>query len=224
MGFSYEERQTDSSYIVGIARVFAETDITPLCRADGRWELIVRRQQGRNNLLVGGPMTKASLVSNGEGSEFLIIKFKFGLYMPALPARNFVDAETALPEASSKSVWLNGSAWPLFDYENVETFIDRLVREDALVWDPVVKAALDDQPQIVPDRTQRHRFLRVTGLTQRTIRRIERARQAAALLESGVPILDTVYQAGYADQPHLTRALKHFIGQTPAQLLPPKPA
>ncbi len=39
------------------------------------------------------------------------------------------------------------------------------------------------------------------------------------LLQQGVSIVDTVDQAGYADQPHLTRSLKRFIGQTPAQLL-----
>jgi hypothetical protein len=32
-------------------------------------------------------------------------------------------------------------------------------------------------------------------------------------------ILDTVHQAGYADQPHLTKSLKYFIGKTPAQIM-----
>ena len=31
------------------------------------------------------------------------------------------------------------------------------------------------------------------------------------------------YHAGYADQPHLTRSLKRFIGQTPAQILRSNP-
>ena len=35
----------------------------------------------------------------------------------------------------------------------------------------------------------------------------------------GVSILDTAYEAGYFDQPHLTRSLKQFIGRTPAQIL-----
>jgi AraC-like DNA-binding protein len=39
------------------------------------------------------------------------------------------------------------------------------------------------------------------------------------LLEQGFTIADAIYQAGYADQPHLTRSLKHFVGQTPAQIL-----
>ena len=45
------------------------------------------------------------------------------------------------------------------------------------------------------------------------------ARMLDALQALGVPIIDTIYRAGYYDQPHLTRSLKYFIGQTPAQLL-----
>lgn len=67
-------------------------------------------------------------------------------------------------------------------------------------------------------RTAQYRILRSTGLSQRTIRQIERARYAATLLKQGVSILDTVYEAGYSDQPHLTRSLKYFIGHTPAEI------
>ena len=60
--------------------------------------------------------------------------------------------------------------------------------------------------------------LRATGQTQKHIRHYERAQRAAALLRQGVPILDTVFEAGYFDQPHMTRALKQFVGYTPAQI------
>jgi methylphosphotriester-DNA--protein-cysteine methyltransferase len=140
--------------------------------------------------------------------------------MPNLPFKNLLDKDTVLPEAARRnSFWLNSSAWQFPDYENVETFVDRLVRADALVHDPVVKAALQGQLSEMPSRTVRHRFLRATGLTQSYIVQFERAKQAAALLEQGVSILDTVYEAGYFDQPHLTRSLKQFIGYTPAQLV-----
>jgi AraC-like DNA-binding protein len=36
------------------------------------------------------------------------------------------------------------------------------------------------------------------------------------LLKQDVPILDAVHAAGYFDQPHLARSVRHFIGQTPA--------
>jgi AraC-like DNA-binding protein len=51
------------------------------------------------------------------------------------------------------------------------------------------------------------------------VRQIECARYATLLLRQGLPILDVVYEAGYFDQPHLTRSLKHFIGQTPTQIM-----
>jgi len=61
--------------------------------------------------------------------------------------------------------------------------------------------------------------VRATGVTHSMIRQIERARYAALLLKSGVSIPDATQEAGYFDQPHLTRSMKHFIGQRPAELL-----
>lgn len=81
-----------------------------------------------------------------------------------------------------------------------------------------MNAAVQSQPQAVSPRTIRRRFWQETGLTRSSIDQIERAQQAAALLGQGVPILDAVDRLGYADQPHMTRALKRFYGQTPAQI------
>ena len=81
-----------------------------------------------------------------------------------------------------------------------------------------MNAVLQGQPQELSPRTVRRHFLRATGLTPKTLQQIERAKRAAALLEQGVALLEVVYQAGYADQPHMTRSLEHFIGQTPTQI------
>jgi methylphosphotriester-DNA--protein-cysteine methyltransferase len=131
--------------------------------------------------------------------------------------KNLLDKETVLPQGAGRSFWLNSSTWQYPTYDNVETLVERLVREEALVCDPVVSAALHDQPLDLSPRTLRHRFMQSTGLTHKHIRQYQRAQQAADLLQQGVPILDTVYEMGYFDQPHLTRALKRFVGKTPAQ-------
>ena len=130
-------------------------------------------------------------------------------------------AHAILPGAAGNSFWLKGSAWQFPDYENVDTFVDRLVRDEVLLFDPAVNAALQDQlhAQAMPSRTLRHRFLRATGLTQSRIRQVERAQRAAALLRRGTSILDTVHEIGYFDQPHLTRALRQWVGYTPAQIV-----
>jgi AraC-like DNA-binding protein len=153
------------------------------------------------------------------GTEFFGIRFKVGTVMHHLPASNLVDEDVNLPDASSQSFWLNGSAWQFPSYENADTFVDRLVRQDFLALDPVVERALRGQQNNLSIRTARRHFLRTTGLTHSSIRQIERARYAAVLLKQGMSILDVVHEAGYYDQPHLTRSLKHFIGRTPTQIL-----
>lgn len=103
--------------------------------------------------------------------------------------------DLVLPEASSASFWLDSSAWQLPDYENADTFVNRLVQKGILVREPIVAAALVGQPVDLSPRSLQYRFLRTTGLTHSTIRRIERARHATTLLQQGTSILDTTSRA-----------------------------
>jgi AraC-like DNA-binding protein len=219
MSLIYEERSSDSPYVETVIHGWTVGDGSTIRPAETHWHMVFSRHSGRIHPLIVGPLTTAGVASWGEGGEILWLKFKLGTFIPHMPTRSLLDTETLLPGAASNSFWLKGSAWQFPDYENVDTFVDRLVREGLLVSDPVVHAALQDQLPDMSLRTVRHRFLRATGLTQSHIRQVERARQAEALLKQGVSILDTVFEAGYFDQPHLTRALKQWVGYTPAQIV-----
>lgn len=219
MIFTIEDRLSDSPFVERIWRAQSERTGDLLSIAMSHWEMVVSKYRDKTYMTVRGPETKAtSLPVTIVGTEFFGIRFKVGTFMPYLPASTLVDGDVDLPEASSKSFWLNGSAWQFPSYENADTFVDWLVRQDMLVRDPVVETALQGQLKDLSIRTARRHFRRTTGLTQKAVRQIERARYATVLLQEGMPILDVVYEAGYFDQPHLTRALKHFIGQTPAQI------
>jgi hypothetical protein len=215
----YEERLSDSPYIESITHGWTESDGSTVRPAETNWHMVFTRHCGSTYPLLVGPLPNAGVASWGEGAEILWIKFKLGTFMPHLPIKKFLNGETILPEAVGNSFWLYGSTWQYPDFENVETFVDRLARNDVLVRDRVVSAAVQGYLHDTPARTVRHRFLRATGLTQSHIQQFERAKQAAALLAQGIPILDVVYELGYFDQPHLTRALKRFIGKTPGQQL-----
>ncbi len=145
--------------------------------------------------------------------------FKLGTFMPKLPIPTLVDGFIDLPQATSQSFWLNGSAWQVPTFENADTFVDRLVREGLLVHDLLVDTVLHGEVSDLSVRSTQRRFLQATGLTHTTVHQIERARRATLLLKQGDSILDTVFAAGYFDQPHLTRSLKHYIGQTPDQIM-----
>jgi AraC-like DNA-binding protein len=219
MSLIFEERASDSHYVEAITQGQAVSAGSAIRPAELNWHMVLVREPHKVQVLVVGPWTMAGVVSWPAGAEVLWIKFKLGTFMPHFPTRDFLNAETILPQAAHRSFWLNSSTWQLPDYENADTFVDWLVRHNVLMNDPIVNAALQNQLPDMSARTVRYRFLRATGLTQRHIHHVERAKQAAALLSQGVSILDTVYEVGYFDQAHLTRSLKQSMGYTPAQLL-----
>jgi AraC-like DNA-binding protein len=223
MIYTLEDRPSDSPFVERVWRAQTERAGDLLSIAMSHWEMVVSRYQDKTYMTVRGPETKAtSLPVTIMGTEFFGIRFKVGTVMPHLPASTLVDGDVYLPDASSKSFWLNGSAWQFPSYESADTFVGRLARDDLLARDPVVEAALNGQLKDLSVRTARRHFLRTTGLTQKTIRQIERARYATVLLQDGIPILDVVHAARYFDQSHLTRSLKQFIGQTPTQIMQKK--
>jgi len=219
MSLVSEARVSDSPYIESVIRGRTMSEGNTIRPAEIHWHMVFVSHPGGSLPIVVGPLTSSGMASWGEGAEILWIKFKLGVFLPHLPAKDYLNEEQVLPEASSERFWWKGSARQFPNFENVETFIERLVRENDLVRDPVVDAALQDQQLELSPRTLRHRFLQATGQTQSHIRQYERAIKAASLLRHGVSILDTVFEAGYFDQPHLTRSLKQFVGHTPAQIL-----
>lgn len=194
-------------------------DDSPVRPAECRWHMVFVRESSRARVVFVGPWTTAGIARYREGAEILWVKFALGAFMPHLPAGRFLDTETLLPGASGRSFWLKGSAWPFPDQGNAETFVERLVRGGVLVRDPLVEDVLRGRPQKLSPRTVRHRFLRATVLTRGRVRQIERAQQAAALLRQGGSIPGAIFEAGYFDQPHLTRSLKQWVGHTPAQVV-----
>ncbi len=219
MSMISEERASDSPFVESITRGWTIGQGSTIRPAESHWHMVLVRVNGQAFPLVVGPLPTSGIATWGEGAEILWIKFKLGTFIPHLPAKNLLAKETLLPDASSKSFWLHGTSWEIPSFENADTFVDRLVKNEVLVKDPVVSYALQGHPTEVAPRTVRHRFLQATGLTQNHIHQIERAQQAAALLRHGKSILDTVYELGYYDQPHLTKSLKQWVGHTPAQII-----
>jgi len=218
MTIIFEERLSDSPSIETVTRGYTARDGSCIRPAETNWHMVLRKFEGKVNLLVVGPWRSAGEISYGGGAELLWIRLKLGTFLPTMPPATLLDTETPLPTLSRQSFWLAGSSWQFPDFENADTFVDRMARSGILVGDPVVSATLQDQPEAVPERTVRHHFRCATGLTQKFIQQMQRAQQAQALLRQGTSVLDTVYEAGYFDQAHLTRSLKHFLGYTPAQI------
>jgi hypothetical protein len=180
--------------------------------------MVVTKQKGKITFSIRGPETKASPAPIPKDAEFTGIIFQQGAFMPHIPKRELVNDAVHLSGTSGNSFWLQGATWEIPSFENADIFVNRLIRREMLVQDQVVDDVLRGRTQDLSLRSLQRRFLHATGLTYKAIQQIERARHALALLQSGIPIPETAYRAGYFDQPHLTRSLKLFAGQTPAQI------
>jgi AraC-like DNA-binding protein len=214
-----EDRPSDSPFVERVWRCHSEGAAPFLSIAASRCELVVSRLAGQITMTVHGPETRATPLGDCPGDgEWLGILLRLGTFLPHLPTGTLVDTGVNLPTISRTSFWLSGSAWQFPDYANAETFVAWLARKGLLAHEPVVDAAVQGHVDGHSVSTIQRRFLRATGLTQSAVRQIERARYATSLLQQGVSIIDTVLEAGYFDQPHLTRSLKHLIGQTPAEI------
>jgi hypothetical protein len=151
--------------------------------------------------------------------EWLGIRFKPGVFLPLFPPTSLSNRrDVTLPDASTRSFWLNGSAWEYPTFENADAFVARLLTNGIVVHDQMVETIVRGELDAVSLRSAQRHFRRATGITHATFRTIERARYATNLLREGTPIAEAVHLAGYFDQPHLTRSLKYLIGQTPAEI------
>jgi len=188
--------------------------------AASHFEMVVTRHGGKTFATLRGPETKATAIDCPSEGDWIGIRFTLGTFMPRFTPGDLRDRrDVTLPDATSRSFWLNGSAWEYPNFENAETFVKRLAQKGIITRDPAVDSALRGQRDALSLRSAQRHFRRATGLTICTVRQIERARFATNLLKQGVSILDTVHETGYFDQAHLTRSLKYRIGQTPAEII-----
>ena len=212
------ERPSDSPFVERIWMTQSERASSFTSISTVFWSMVISKWRGHITISLHGPETGATCKEFPAEGEWFGIAFKLGTFVPDILPGSLIGRYIVLPDTSSRSFSLCHSAWQFPNFENADTFVDRLVRAGILVHEPIMNAVHQGQSQSLSLRTVQYHFLRSTGLSHRTIRQIERARYAAALLKQGVSILDTVYEAGYSDQPHLTRSLKHFIGHTPAEI------
>src|SRR5258708_1755708 len=191
MDFVFQVRPSDAPFVERVWQTRSQRAGCFISPAAIQWEMVLMKHHGQTTFVVRGPSTKATLAEFPAEAEFFGIVFELGTFMPHLPTVNRLNRnDVTLPAADCKSFWLNREIWQFPDYTNADAFISRLVRSGLLMRDPVVSAALQDQPPALASRSLQYRFLRATGLTRKAIQQIERARRARALLEQRTPILD----------------------------------
>jgi AraC-like DNA-binding protein len=216
--FEYRTDLPEIVHRVWRTRSVARPDFVSI--AMPHWQLVfMQHADGSKSIVARGPETVATRVPIPSDTEFLGIQFALGAFMPNNSVAVLVDNAVSIEMISEHGFWLNGMPFEIPTFENIDVFLDRLVRSGSLVHDPVVEQTLRRTPVSLTDRSIQRRFIKSTGLTYGTMRQMQRADRAVAHLRRGVPILDVVDMEGFSDQAHLTRSLRKFVGVTPARIL-----
>lgn len=186
--------------------------------ASETWGLVFWEEGGTPRAAVVGPESRTAIAPVPPDTSFLGVQFALGTSLRMADMATLVDGDIPLPDVSAKTFWLDGRRWQTPGADDVEVWVDRLVRHGALMQDPVVAGVLrGDRPPLSP-RTVERRFRAATGLTRGAVRQISRVRTAADMLTGGVPVADVVAKCGYYDEPHLARALRRFVGRSAQEL------
>src|SRR5260370_8603136 len=201
--FRFEERPSDSPCVAAVWRTQAETVWSTHLKTPGpflfpavsHWGLVVTKQHGKTTLTLWGPGTKATPAPCPGEAELFGIIFQRGAFLPSLPPGIVRDRrDTVLPLATSTSFCLNGSTWQFPDYDNADTFVDRLLRSGLLVRDDLVHAVANGQLKDLSLRSPQHPFRPATGLTHRMVRQMKPASYAKEPLHHRISIALTLLQ------------------------------
>ncbi|TQM38914.1 helix-turn-helix domain-containing protein [Pseudonocardia cypriaca] len=167
-----------------------------------------------------GPETAGTSMICPEGSEFFGVDLRLGAYLPLYPPSGLTDLNDAvLPTLPGGRILLDNRDWEMPTEQNVDVFLERLVRAGLLVFDPLVdEIRHGERPRGMSERIAQIRFRRAVGISHRKLVSIEQARHAAQLLMAGTSIADVVTAGGYYDQPQLARAMRWATGHTPGEL------
>ncbi|MFI6483584.1 helix-turn-helix domain-containing protein [Nonomuraea sp. NPDC050663] len=176
--------------------------------------------RGRLTVHVKGPETSGTSMTCPEGSEFFGVELRVGAYLPLYPPSRLTDLRDALlPTLPGGRILLDNRDWEMPTEQNVDVFVDRLVRAGLLAFDPLVdEIRHGERPRGMSERIAQLRFRRAVGISHRKLASIERARHAAQLLVAGRTIAEVVTAGGFYDQSQLARAMRWATGHTPGEL------
>jgi hypothetical protein len=216
----FEQRLSASPLVERVWRSHSAAAGVFYSMAEANLELVVARVAGRAQAILRGPVTRASVAEVPADGEWLGVRLRLGTFLPGLPTSALRDHQSlVLPDVGGGRFWLRGAAWEYPTFDDAERLVASLAAAGVIARDEIVDRALDGRTPGLSPRSVQRRFLRAAGVTREGFLQIERARFAAWRLREGDPILDVVDQAGYFDQPHLSRVVRRLIGPTPASLL-----
>jgi hypothetical protein len=217
--YAMQERRSDVHPLVrSVSRTVFSGSGSLQFLPDQCWDISFIRTRHGSIVLRTGLTTRPVVYDFEPGDENFSIAFEPYAFMPLMPGDRMRDEGVVLISAGPDRFMLDTESFEIPRLDNVEDFVARLLKREAVTSNPLVASITEGAPLAATERTVQRHFLRTTGLTLKTYNQIARARQALVMLQAGTAPAQVAAALGYADQPHLTRSLRAYMGTTPGQI------
>lgn len=220
---SWRERTSELEFIASVWTGTA-SEITPrTVLADPCSSIIFVKSDESAEVIIRGPETKPRVDIFLPGYTWIGIRLQPGVHLQNLPVSQLTDSFRLVPADSNGRFRFEGTLLQFPDFNNVERLITRMCDLGYLSGNVLHSQELPRQG--MSSKSYSRFVKRNTGLSPYKLRQLQRMAEALRLLRQGMSAATVASELGFADQAHLTRAAKQFLGHTPKELLkwPHKP-
>lgn len=212
----WRERTPELESIASVWAIRTAETTQRIAPADPCISIILVKSDASAEVIIRGPETAPRSEILLPGYTWIGIRLRPGLQLKNFPAQQLTDSFRTLPADRQGQFQFEGTLLQFPSFSNAEELIKQMhdlgyVRGKAL--------NSQESPRQVMSSKSYSRFVkRSTGLSPYKLHQLQRMSEALRLLRQGMPAATVATELGFADQAHLTRAAKQFLGYTPKEL------
>lgn len=210
---SWRERASALESIASVWTGTASEITSRTVLADPCISIILVKSDESAEVILRGPETKPRSDTLLPGYTWTGIRLQPGIRLKNFPTHQYTNGFRTLPADSKGRFRFEGTLLQFPGFENVEQLIERMYDLGYISGEVMHSQALSKQG--MSSKSYARLVKRTTGLSPYKLHQLQRISEALRLLRQGMPAASVATELGFADQAHLTRAAKQFLGTPP---------
>lgn len=213
----WRERTPELESITSVWAIRAAVMMQCIVPADPCVSIILVQSDASAEVIIRGPETAPRSEILLPGYTWIGIRLHPGVQLKSFPTQQLTDSFRILPADSNGQFQFEGTLLQFPSFSNAQELIKQM-HDLGYISGKALNS--QESPQKVMSSKSYSRFVkRSTGLAPYKLYQLQRMSEALRLLRQGTPAVTVASELGFADQAHLTRAAKQFLGYTPKELV-----
>ncbi len=213
----WRERTPELESIASVWAIRAAVMMQRIIPADSCISIILVQSDASAEVILRGPETAPRSEILLPGYTWIGIRLQPGVQLKNFPTQQLADSFRTLPVDGNGQFQFEGTLLQFPSFSNAEQLITQM-RDLGFVRGKALNS--QESPQKVMSSKSYSRLVkRSTGLSPYKLHQLQRMSEALRLLREGTPAATVASELEFADQAHLTRAAKKYLGYTPKELL-----